>query len=137
VKIPSRALLVENNEVWARILVRAERRVGVSEVIVCSNLEMVRGACAPRDSLSRYWKSAQILKMTLTWMAPRRFEILEQTVEPRLAPLKKQSDDRWIGIYWSRSLATAVAVGLGPAASHNVRRQLWEIPGLARDKFVG
>jgi len=80
------------------------------------------------------------------------------------APMEKGRDEVWIGAYWSRALATAVAVGLYPATEwpdsvpadlvgllpadvapdliesrreRNVEGRLWELPGLARDKFPG
>jgi CheY-like chemotaxis protein len=80
-------------------------------------------------------------------------------------PMQKGSDGVCVGLYWSRALATAVAVGLGPAArwqgenavpaglarllpadvipdliesakERNVQGWLWELPGLDRDKFA-
>ncbi len=72
-----------------------------------------------------------------------------------------------VGLYWSRALATAVAVGLAPAAAwpddasvipvslrqvlpdgvqpelidstreRNIQGRLWELPGIDRDKFPG
>ena len=82
-------------------------------------------------------------------------------------PMEKGPDGVWIGVYWSRALATAVAVGLAPAVrwqgdgvmtyltwdfccrpgvvpdliesvrERNVQGRLWELPGLDRDKFPG
>lgn len=82
-------------------------------------------------------------------------------------PMDKGPDGMWVGLYWSRSLATAVAVGLAPAAGwpgdeagvptdlhrlltadvvpdlidsareRNVQARLWELPGLDRNKFPG
>lgn len=82
-------------------------------------------------------------------------------------PMQKGSDGVYVGLYWSRALATAVAVGLAPAArwegaderaipadldrllptnvapdliesvrEHNLLGWLWELPGIARDKFA-
>jgi ActR/RegA family two-component response regulator len=83
------------------------------------------------------------------------------------APMKKGADGVWTGLYWSRALASAVAVKLAPAEvwEHdegsvpsdlirlvqgdvapdliedvqelNSHGRLWELPGLARDKFPG
>ena len=80
-------------------------------------------------------------------------------------PMKASPDDGMLGVYWSRSLATAVAVGLAPAKpeagneehlgvnlgpfvnidvtadliervrERNLLGSLWEIPELGRDKF--
>lgn len=80
-------------------------------------------------------------------------------------PMEPGPDGVWTGLYWSRALATAIAVGLGPAAgwqgdesavpvdlSHllpagvepdlieslrerNVQGRLWELPGLDRNIF--
>lgn len=82
-------------------------------------------------------------------------------------PMEKGPDGVWIGLYWSRALATAVAVGLAPAVGwqgdessvptdllrllpagvvpdliervreRNVQGRLWELPGLDRDEFLG
>lgn len=82
-------------------------------------------------------------------------------------PIEQRPDGAWVGVYWSRALATAVAVGLGPATrwqgdesnvstdlvdllpagvvpdliesvrERNVQGRLWELPGLDRDKFPG
>lgn len=82
-------------------------------------------------------------------------------------PMEPGPDGVWMGVYWSRALATAVAVGLGPAAGwqgdeisapvnlarllpagvvpdliervreRNVSGRLWELPGLDRDVFPG
>ncbi len=43
-KAPTRALVLEDIESWAFILSRAARRAGVSEVVVCENLEMLEDA---------------------------------------------------------------------------------------------
>lgn len=82
------------------------------------------------------------------------------------APMAKHAHGVWIGLYWSRALTSAVAVGLAPAAAWreestvpdelarllppdvvpdliedvrelNVHGKLWELPGLARDEFPG
>lgn len=75
------------------------------------------------------------------------------------------ADGITVGVYWSRTLATAVAVGLAPAATwpdnqlavptglgsllpadvlpellevvpeRNIQGRLWELPGLDRDAF--
>lgn len=80
-------------------------------------------------------------------------------------PMEKGPDGVWVGLYWSRALATAVAVGLAPVGSwpgdettvpvslshqlppgvvpdridsvreRNVEGRLWELPGLDRDEF--
>ena len=80
-------------------------------------------------------------------------------------PMVQGSDGVWIGMYWSRALATALAVGLAPAVGwqgdagavpadlarllpagvvpeliesvreRNVQGWLWELPGLSRDEF--
>jgi CheY-like chemotaxis protein len=82
-------------------------------------------------------------------------------------PMEKGPDGAWIGVYWSRALATAIAVDLAPATGwkgdkstvptnlgrllpagavpdlienvweRNVQGRLWELPGLDRDKFPG
>jgi CheY-like chemotaxis protein len=82
-------------------------------------------------------------------------------------PMEKGPGGVWTGLYWSRALSTAVAVGLGPASGweedesslspdlvrllpdsaapdlieslreRNVRGRLWEFPGLDRDEFPG
>ncbi len=82
-------------------------------------------------------------------------------------PMEQGPDGLWIGVYWSRALATPVAVGLGPATGwqgdeskvpidlvrllpagvgpdliesvreRNVQGRLWELPGLDRDNFPG
>jgi ActR/RegA family two-component response regulator len=82
-------------------------------------------------------------------------------------PMEKGPDGVWIGVYWSRALATAVAVGLAPAVGRrgdesnlttdlerllpvgmipdliesvrerNIQGRLWELPGLDRDTFPG
>ncbi len=82
-------------------------------------------------------------------------------------PMEKGADRIWIGVYWSRALATAIAVSLAPAdrwqsdesrvptdlgrllsagvvpdliesvRERNVQGWLWELPGLNRDKFPG
>jgi ActR/RegA family two-component response regulator len=82
-------------------------------------------------------------------------------------PMERGPDGLWVGVYWSRALATAVAVGLGPAAGwpgdesslpedlvrllpsdivpdltervreRNIQGRLWELPGLDRGKFPG
>lgn len=81
------------------------------------------------------------------------------------APMEPNRDGVWVGIYWSRALATAIAVCLAPAVSwpgsendvlrdlarlvptgavpvliesvreRNVEGRLWELPGLLRDAF--
>lgn len=83
------------------------------------------------------------------------------------APMAEGPDGVWTGLYWSRALATAVAVKLAPAPAwqrdesnvpsdllrllsdgvapdlienvreRNVHGRLWELPTLARDKFPG
>jgi CheY-like chemotaxis protein len=80
-------------------------------------------------------------------------------------PMEQGGHGVWIGTYWSRALATAIAVGLAPAAGwpeaenavlselgrlltanvvpeliesvreRNIQGQLWELPGLDRDSF--
>ena len=80
-------------------------------------------------------------------------------------PMVQGPDGVWFGLYWSRALATALAVGLAPAAGspedtgtapadlvrllpkgvepelieskreRNVQGSLWELPGLSRDMF--
>lgn len=82
-------------------------------------------------------------------------------------PMEQGPDGAWGGVYWSRALATGVAVGLAPAAGRargengiprhlarllpasvspdliesvrerNVQGRLWELPGLDRDNFPG
>jgi ActR/RegA family two-component response regulator len=82
-------------------------------------------------------------------------------------PMESGPGGMWIGLYWSRALATAVAVGLAPAAGwagdeaavpadlqrllpegvrpdlidsareRNVQGKLWELPDLDRNKFPG
>ena len=75
-------------------------------------------------------------------------------------------DDVTVGMYWSRALSTAVAIGLAPAVAwtgrrvrsrglrrllpdgarpdcietmreRNIQGRLWEMPGLHRDAFPG
>jgi len=83
------------------------------------------------------------------------------------APMEQGADGVSVGLYWSRTLSAAVAVGLAPAAGwpgddtavpatlrdllpdgitpdlletvreRNVQGCLWEIPGLDRDSFPG
>ena len=83
------------------------------------------------------------------------------------SPMKAGPDGVSVGVYWSRSLATAVAIGLAAADSRlpggkdpalhlepilstdtapdliehvkerNVLGWLWELPGVARDMFAG
>ena len=78
-----------------------------------------------------------------------------------------RADGVWVGVYWSRTLAAAVAVGLAPTASwpadesvlpvsllpllpagtapdlletvreRNVQGRLYELPGLDRNSFPG
>jgi ActR/RegA family two-component response regulator len=80
-------------------------------------------------------------------------------------PLEFRPGDVSVGLYWSRALSTAVAVGLGPAAAwsedrrevprslrqllpggvvpelidrtreRNIQGRLWELPGIDRDEF--
>ena len=82
-------------------------------------------------------------------------------------PMEQGRGGVWIGIYWSRALATATAVGLAPAAvwpgdessesgdlqrllpegavpdliesvrERNIQGRLWELSGLNRDQFPG
>jgi CheY-like chemotaxis protein len=82
-------------------------------------------------------------------------------------PMEQGPDGVWVGAYWSRALAAAVAVDLAPAVGwpgdesnvppdlvrllpvgvvpdliesvreRNVQGRLWELPGLDRDKFPG
>jgi ActR/RegA family two-component response regulator len=82
-------------------------------------------------------------------------------------PLEILPGDVSVGLYWSRALSTAVAVGLGPAAAwpddrsviperlrellpagvvpelidrtreRNIQGRLWELPGIDRDEFPG
>lgn len=82
-------------------------------------------------------------------------------------PMAPAAGGVWTGLYWSRALATALAVGLAPAAGwqgdantvpaelerllpagstpeliesireRNVHGWLWELPGLSRDEFPG
>ena len=77
-------------------------------------------------------------------------------------PMEQGPDGACFGVYWSRALATAVAVGLAPAdeprvlaspsrllpagvapdviesvRERNVQGRLWELPGLSRDEFPG
>lgn len=82
-------------------------------------------------------------------------------------PMVRGTDGVWIGMYWSRALATALAVGLAPAVGwhgdasavpadlerllpsgaapeliesvreRNVQGWLWELPGVSRDDFPG
>jgi hypothetical protein len=83
------------------------------------------------------------------------------------APMAQGADEVWVGVYWSRALATAVAVGLasakiwpkedgdaqpaldrylpagvtpdliGHVSERNVLGWLWELPGLDRGHFPG
>ena len=83
------------------------------------------------------------------------------------APMERGADGVWVGVYWSRTLAAAVAVGLAPTASwpadesvlpvsllpllpagttpdlletvreRNVQGRLYELPGLDRNSFPG
>lgn len=80
-------------------------------------------------------------------------------------PMETEPDGMILGVYWSRSLSTAVAVGLAPAAAwpedmslvpdslhrllpkgiepeliestreRNIQGRLWELPGIDRDEF--
>jgi hypothetical protein len=80
-------------------------------------------------------------------------------------PMEPGADGAWLGLYWSRALSVAVAVGLAPAAAwegdesvipadltrllppgiapdliervreRNTQGRLWELPGLERDIF--
>lgn len=82
-------------------------------------------------------------------------------------PMEKGSDGVTVGVYWSRALSSAVAVGLAPADAwhddesvvpatlsrilpadvqgdlletvreRNVQGRLWELPGLDRESFPG
>lgn len=82
-------------------------------------------------------------------------------------PMETGPDDMTVGLYWSRALSTAVAVGLAPAAAwpddesvvpenlrrllpegvepelidstreRNIQGRLWELPGIDRDEFPG
>ena len=82
-------------------------------------------------------------------------------------PMEKGPDGVLIGVYWSRALAAAIAVGLAPAVGwqgdessvpsdlgrllpagvvpdliesvreRNIQGRLWELPGLDRDTFPG
>ena len=82
-------------------------------------------------------------------------------------PMEIGSDGAYVGLYWSRVLATAVAVGLASTAQwqedeglipaglvrqlpvgvqpeliehvreRNVQGLLWELPGIGRDEFLG
>jgi CheY-like chemotaxis protein len=82
-------------------------------------------------------------------------------------PMATGHDDVTVGLYWSRALSTAVAVGLAPAAAwpddesgppeslarllpaavkpelidgtreRNIQGRLWELPGIERDEFPG
>jgi len=82
-------------------------------------------------------------------------------------PMEKGTDGVWIGLYWSRALATAIAVSLTTFARwqnddstapndlfrvlpdgvmpnliersgvRNIQGSLWELPGIARDAFPG
>lgn len=82
-------------------------------------------------------------------------------------PMETGADKVTAGLYWSRALSTAVAVGLAPAAAwpedesvippgllrlaagggtpelidstreRNIQGRLWEIPGIDRDEFPG
>jgi CheY-like chemotaxis protein len=82
------------------------------------------------------------------------------------APMELSDDGIWLGLYWSRALATGVAVGLAQANAwqgdnaiptgltrmlpdgvvpdlierirdRNIQGRLWELPGLSRDIFPG
>jgi CheY-like chemotaxis protein len=278
VKAPTRALIVEDIQTWAYTLDRAARRAGASEVVVCSDLDMVREALRkarfdvaildvgldPDDDLNSDgvnaleairavdggstrcvlvtgWQGGDLLDLHAD--AQQRFgvdwaymkdkyeahaviakltELLEQALDRRLsqgtpmanlsadaaplhfedqligglsptggvktlyalasrllsaaiplvaispdAPMEKGADGVWTGMYWSRSLSTAVAVALGPASGwqedesivptnlvrllsdgvapdliesvreRNIRGRLWELPGIDRDGFPG
>lgn len=82
-------------------------------------------------------------------------------------PMEKGANGLMVGLYWSRALSTALAVGLAPAGGwqeeestvpsdlahllprgvtpdriesfkeRNVQGQLWELPGISRDAFPG
>jgi DNA-binding response OmpR family regulator len=276
-KAPTRALVVENTEAWESILQRSARRVGVSEVVICENLQMVKDALRrarfdiaileigldPDDDLNsdgikaleairevdgaftrcilvtgwhggdrmdmqadaqhkfgidwaymkeKYEGHAVIAKLTelleqaatervsrtmpmanlsacvelnrfewhlLAGLSPHRgvetlyslvSRLLSDTI-PIIAmhpvtPMEKGPDGVWVGLYWSRGLATAIGVSLDPDAAwpddgniptgfgllrsagvtpelinsvreRNVRGRLWELPGLDRDEFPG
>lgn len=276
-KAPTRALVVEDHDTWVHILDRAARRAGVSDVVVCENLQMVKDALRsarfdvaildigldPDDDLnSDGFRALEVIRevdgggtrcvlitgwqgdrMALQAEAQQKFgidwaymkekyeahaviaklaELLQQAPERRLSqttpmaslcasvepfhfegqlldalspnggvqtlyslvsrllssaipvvamhpakPIEQGSDGAWIGMYWSRALATAIAVGLAPAVGwqddqsrvptelarllpvgvehdlvetareRNVQGWLWEIPALDRDKFPG
>jgi CheY-like chemotaxis protein len=80
-------------------------------------------------------------------------------------PMETGADDMTVGLYWSRALCTAIAVGLAPAAAwpddpsvvpesvrrlmpegmepelidstreRNIQGRLWELPGIDRNEF--
>ena len=82
-------------------------------------------------------------------------------------PMEEGSDGAWTGVYWSRALDTAIAVGIAPAVGwqgdessvpsslrrllsegvepdliesireRNVQGRLWELPGIDRNQFQG
>jgi ActR/RegA family two-component response regulator len=276
VKAPTRALIVEDIETWVFTLDRAARRAGVSEVVVCGDLQTVNDALRkarfdvaildigldPDDDLNSDgiraleaireidgggtrcvlvtgWQGGD--RMDLQASAQQKFgidwaymkekyeahaviakltELLEQAPARRLSqttpmanlsasmepfrfenqllvglsptggiqtlyslvsrllssaipviamhpaqPMESGPDGVWIGMYWSRALASAIAVGLAPAAvwqsdettvpaylghllpadlapdligsvrERNVHGWLWELPGLDREIF--
>lgn len=276
-KAPTRALVVEDIDSWVYILDRAARRAGVSEVVACKNLQMVKDALRsarfdvaildvgldPDDDLNsdgiraleaireiddggtrcvlitgwlgdrmslqadaqqkhgidwafmkeKYEAHAVITKLSeLLEQAPARrlslttpmanlsagaepflFEAqLLNTLSPtggvktlyslvsRLLisaipiiamnpakPMEQTPSKASIGVYWSRALATAVAVGMAPVGGwqgeqstalpelgrllpagvipdliesvreRNIEGQVWELPDLDRDSFPG
>ena len=276
-KAPTRALIVEDIDSWVFTLSRAARLAGVSELVVCENLERVREALRaarfdiaildvgldPDDDVNADGiKALEMIReidgdgtrcilvtgwqgdrMALQAAAQQKFgidwaymkekyeaheviakltELLEQAAGLRLSrttpmanlgasteayhfegqlvgaispsggvqtlysaasrllnsaipllarnpdkPMEKGPDGVLVGVYWSRALATAVAVGLTstnvwqndendapvnfsrflPAGvtpdlidrvrERNVLGWLWELPGLDRDEFLG
>lgn len=275
-RTPTRGLIVEKDENWVGIFSRAAQRSGISELVVCSNLQMVKEALrharfdiailevcldteddlnsdgvnaleeirksdgastrcvlvtgSTGDLMERQADMQQKFGIDGAYMKEwydkyklinKLSELLGQDVEPlhwtsgmaslsasttalvfesqllgtlspsggistlynltsRLLsavipliamhpfiPLEKAPGDVWIGLYWSRALATAVAVGLGPGIpwpnskgdvpdylqrmlpagtvpeliesvrERNIQGKLWEIPGLARESFPG
>lgn len=277
-RAPTRALIVEDIETWVKILSRAARRAGISEIVTCESLDGVKDALRdarfdvaildigldPADDLNKDgikalevirdvdgggtrcvlvtgWQGGDRLavlsevqdKYGVDWafmkekydshaLIEKLTELLEQAASSRAdktpmanlgadadpfvfqhrlleaiaphgvgvqtlyslvsrllraaipivamhpeSPIEQGADGISVGLYWSRSLATAVAVGLGPAAAwpedesvvpHSLRRLLpadvepervdsasdrriqgwlWELPGLDRSDFPG
>jgi CheY-like chemotaxis protein len=130
---------------------------------LCAGMEPFRfeaqllDALSPRGGVQTlYSLAARLLSSTIPFIA-----------RDPAKPMEQGADGITVGVYWSRTLATAVAVGLAPAAAwpdnqlavpaslggllpasvrpelleivpeRNVQGRLWELPGLDRNEFPG